>query len=105
MIVGQTSICPVINDNALVKSNRHLLELSFFATEGFYSEMDEYDDVMGDDSGDDEDFMGYDYEDDDSDLWGLDYDSDLGNFVDMCQFYYDSDSDNDYKYMGYGDFM
>uniref|UniRef100_A0A1Q3F0E4 Putative leucine-rich repeat protein n=1 Tax=Culex tarsalis TaxID=7177 RepID=A0A1Q3F0E4_CULTA len=105
MIVGQTSICPVINDNALVKSNRHLLELSFYATEGFYSEMDEYDDVMGDHSGDDEDFMGYDYEDDDSDLWGLDYDSDLGNFVDMCQFYYDSDSDNDYKYMGYGDFM
>lgn len=41
--------------------------------------MDEYDDVMGDDSGDDEDFMGYDYEDDDSDLWGLDYDSDLGS--------------------------
>lgn len=105
MVVGQTSICPVINDNALVKSSRHLLELSFFATEGFYSEMDEYDDVMGDDSGDDEDFMGYDYEDDDSDLWGLDYDSDLGNFVDMCQFYYDSDSDNEYKYMGYGDFM
>lgn len=105
MIVGQTSICPVINDNALVKSNRHLLELSFFATEGFYSEMDEYDDVMGDDDDDDEDFMGYDYEDDDSDLWGLDYDSDLGNFVDMCQFYYDSDSDNDYKYMGYPNFM
>uniref|UniRef100_A0A8D8ESK6 F-box/LRR-repeat protein 2 n=2 Tax=Culex pipiens TaxID=7175 RepID=A0A8D8ESK6_CULPI len=103
MVVGQTSICPVINDNALVKSSRHLLELSFFATEGFYSEMDEYDDVMGDDSGDDEDFMGYDYEDDDSDLWGLDYDSDLGNFVDMCQFFYDSDSSDKY-YMGYGDY-
>lgn len=103
MVVGQTSICPVINDNALVKSSRHLLELSFFATEGFYSEMDEYDDVMGDRSEDDEDFMGYDYEDDDSDLWGLDYDSDLGNFVDMCQFYYESDSSDKYMY-GYGDY-
>lgn len=102
MVVGQTSICPVINDNALVKSNRHLLELSFFATEGFYSEMDEYDDVMGDDSGDDVDFIGYDYEDDDSDFWGLDYDSDLGNVVDI---FYDSDSDNDYKHLGFGDFL
>ncbi|XP_058832873.1 uncharacterized protein LOC131690834 isoform X2 [Topomyia yanbarensis] len=96
LLVGQTSICPVIKENALIQSNRHLLEISFEYTDGFYGTMDAddmYDDVMDED---DEDFMGYDYEDDDSDLWGLDYDSDL----DMYQYFNDSD-DDDYRYMFY----
>ncbi|XP_065077990.1 uncharacterized protein LOC135701169 isoform X3 [Ochlerotatus camptorhynchus] len=97
MMVGQTSICPVILNNTLVKANRHLLDVSFDHTEGFYGGMDSddmYDDVMDDD---DEDFMGYDYGDDDSLLWGLDYDSDL-DFAEMCQYFYDSDDDDRYMY-------
>lgn len=103
LVVGQTNICPVIQDNALIRNNRHLLEISFSSTEGCYGAMDhdDYDDIMDDD---DEDFMGYDYEDDDSDLWGgLDYDSDLGNFAEMCQYFYDSDED-DFKFQ-YHHFM
>lgn len=98
MMVGQTSICQVILQNTLVEANRHLLNISFDSTEGFYGGMeadDMYDDIMDDD--DDEDFMGYDYEDDDSVMWGLDHDLD---FEEMCQYFYDSDTD-DYRYMYY----
>lgn len=97
MLVGQTSICPVILNNTLVKANRHLLEVSFDSTEGFYDGMDSddmYDDVMDDDE---EDFMGYEFGDDDSLTWGLAYDSEL-DFVDMYQYFYDSDDDDD-RYM------
>lgn len=97
MMVGQTSICPVILNNTLVKANRHLLDVSFDCTEGLYGGMDSddlYDDVMDED---DEDFMGYDYGDDDSLLWGLDYDSDL-DFGDVCQYFNDSDEGERYMY-------
>lgn len=100
MMVGQTSICPVILNNTLVKANRHLLDLSFDSTEGFYGGMDSddmYDDVM--DENDDEEFMGYDYGDDESLMWGLDYDSDLGDFADVAGFLYDSDDDRYLYYM------
>ncbi|XP_053685269.1 uncharacterized protein LOC128734897 [Sabethes cyaneus] len=85
MMVGQTSICPVINENNLIQNNRHLLEISFDYTEGFYGELDA-DDMYDDVDEDDEDFMGYDNEEH---LWGLDYDSEL----DMYQQFYDSDDD------------
>ncbi|XP_058462556.1 uncharacterized protein LOC131437304 isoform X3 [Malaya genurostris] len=97
LLVGQTSICPVIKENALIQSNRHLLEISFEYTDGFYGTMDAddmYDDVMDED---DEDFMGYDHDDDEAGLWGLDYDSDL----DVYQYFHDSD-DDDYAYMFHG---
>ncbi|XP_055530252.1 uncharacterized protein LOC129721561 isoform X2 [Wyeomyia smithii] len=87
MMVGQTSICPVINDNNLIHNNRHLLEISFDYTDGFFDELD-VDDMYDDVDDDDEDFMGYDNEEH---LWGLDYDSEL----DMYQQFYDGDDDDD----------
>ncbi|XP_055597439.1 uncharacterized protein LOC129747314 [Uranotaenia lowii] len=92
LVVGKTSICTVIMDNALIISHRHLLNISFESTEGFYSSMDDdmYDDMM-----DDEDFMGYDFDDaDDDDYWGID----LEDIPDMCHIFYDSD-DHEYGYI------
>lgn len=61
--------------NNLIQNNRHLLEISFDYTDGFYGDMDG-DDMYDDVDEDDEDFFGYDNEEH---LWGLDYDSELGN--------------------------
>lgn len=86
MMVGQTSICPVINENNLIQNNRHLLEISFDYTDGFYGETDD-DDMYDDVDEDDEDFMGYANEE--AYVYGIDYDSE----IDMYQQFYDSDDD------------